>query len=134
MDLPGADYEGYASVAEMAAAATIVVEAAPHSERTEDLDPYGVTVYTVEVETVHAGDIAIGDTVDVLSSGGLRGYTPDNDLESGSSYLLFLTDRYDPDYFPLNPVQAIYVVDGDTYTPLDLDNTIAVTADDLAAL
>lgn len=133
MDRPAADYAGYATVAEMAQASTFVIEGTPRGSEVEDIGLFGVTVYDVEVTAVHAGDI-VGDVVPVVSSGGTGGYETDTDLTDGDTYLLFLTDRHDPDYFPLNPMQAVYRVTDGGYQSVEDDNSITVTADDLAVL
>ncbi|MCQ6553905.1 hypothetical protein NPS70_11960 [Streptomyces sp. C10-9-1] len=89
-------------------------------EEAREVEPVVITVSTVKVSEVLAGDVKAGDTVEVSQLGGtLDGTTYREEhtttlAEDGTQYLLMLADHGDSSpYDLLNPEQALYTVGTD---------------------
>lgn len=93
----------------------------------EDADGVAATAVTVAVEVVHRGDVAPGEQITIVQTGGTIGgvsFTVDNEppLSVGDSYLLFATDGFDGTFVILGGSAGMYVAsDGDAYTPVNAD-------------
>ena len=150
-----ADYPWYQSVGELFDRADLVIEGTVLDSRVEwmnhaiypeedkddprlnpggDRDPGEMitTVYTVEVHDIYKG--SAGETVELEDIGGeIDGIVCENpeaaDIDTGAEYLMFLSVYEDFPACLLNPVQAIYRVDGD-----NLVGAIPLTYEDLAYL
>lgn len=151
-----ADYPWYDSIEALYDRADLVIEGKvldsrvewmnhaiePSEEDKDDpyLNPGGDTdpgemitsIYTVEIHDIYKG--SAGESIELGDIGGeIGGVVCENpeaaDIETGETYLLFLSVYGDFPACLLNPVQAIYRVDGDS-----LAGTMPLTFADLAYL
>lgn len=87
------------------------------AEEAGEVEPVVITVSTVKVSEVLAGDVKAGDTVEVSQLGGTLGATTYREehtttlAKDGTQYVLMLADHGDASpYDLLNPEQALYTV------------------------
>lgn len=161
-----ADYADFASLEEAVAASGAVVTGSVVASRTVEVFPdaptgddpvanpqAGVkgkdvakipgvvtTVLTVEVSEVLAGDVAVGDRIEVSQLGGtVDGVTyrerHTTALADGGSYLLLLAD-HGPGvpYDVINPAQGIYTVSGDAATAVSPEGFADVSLSSVSRL